>query len=329
MTDETTLPTDPHDAATSTRSGCASEFFSGLTKPTALSLLVAILVAVAIWATGASIVTKSWMAEHGEWFTDGPDDIPGVVTQQALAMTAKPPAVVIAGHLAGNRLAPDIQDNRLGRVVDLRTPSQTLFETLDLLDQLPAGSPARIVLVISSESLQTSTLQYIRRQSRRRIGVRSTAATVMRLQRGVEVVGLRGNYFVDNQSYLISRVPVTARNLVRRWLGKEAPSRGQTLPTPGPDKVHPTDDAGALVGKNLASLEQILNRLDRRDLRSENLVFWTDDPQGDCELRQQLEAVVRRHAVKFWIANTQTAAVSGLPGGLLSELVGSATPEME
>lgn len=308
------------------------DFCSGLVQPTPLSLLVAIVVAIVVSVACATIVTEAWMAEHGALFTDGQADIYGTVTREALALAtcrSDRPAVLLAGSLTGDRWSPETDpcEEDSPRVVDLRTPSQTMFESLGLADQFPTGSLEYVVLVVTPETLRMGTDRLTDLHGRSRIGVRSAAATVLLMQRGVPTITLRGNYFVDNQAYLLSRTPIFARNVLRDLLGMKAAS----VEIPFEASYSPQADSGArdeeTVQKNLESLDRLLGRIDRRSLRPTFVVFWTPDPDGEAELRERVGTLVGRHGGhRLLLADGQSAAPEGLPAALVADLRGPRLP---
>lgn len=209
------------------------------------------------------------------------------------------------------------------RVHDLRTPDQTLYEAFALVDQIPtAGEPAgalhQVVLVVSPNALRVRTEFLEELYVHPPIGVRSVAATVELINRGVSAIPLRDNYFIDNQAFLISRAPAMARNLARNFLKRPMPETGFAARQLPPPRSGSDED----VQLNLACLNRFLVHLDHRGLKTRGIFFWTPAGKQESELARSLRFIARAHSVKIIDASAETSGPDGLPPEWMARLEG-------
>lgn len=296
-------------SANSPPSAVAS-FLAGLTSRTKFSLALTVFVAVCTSYFGATEVTESWMVHEGQIFSAGKGDWHAEVTLAALAAKQGPPPrqslLVLAGHRSGH-VSPAYDDGEA--VLDLRTPYQSLYETFSLLDQVPSGPGVKVVITITPELLQQRASAISEMANRSKIGVRSVSATVEVMRRGLRAVPLRGNYFVDNQSYLLARAPIVARNVLFQvtgwaWLRPGVPSELQ------PSDACPNPIDLALLQENLMSLGSLIDRLKFRRFPQPFVVLQLERSLAESALRWRAKAMVEVKGGQFRMALVEESSAS-------------------
>lgn len=317
----------PSDTLVKQNPSAWMSFWSGLISPTTFSIGMTIVVAAAISISVARAITESWVARHGDLLCDGQDDVWSRVTRDALVLKTAPApraALVLLGDLRGERIKPSAEEranDAAPRIHDLRTPDQTLYEAFALVDQIPAtgeraGARHQVVLVVSPNTLRVRAEFLEELYVRPPIGVRSVAATVELIDRGVSAIPLRENYFIDNQAFLISRAPAMARNLARNVLKRPMGETG-FVARQWP-RLRRTNDGE--VQRNLASLNRFLVHLEHRGMITRGIVFWTPSGEPESELARLLMVSARAHFVKFITASADTNGPDGLPPEWMARL---------
>lgn len=285
-------------------------FGDGLVRPTRWSLLIAILVAILVSTLCANVVDETWMTRHGQWFSAGEGDARADVTLRALSMrTAAPqskPLLVLAGHAIPLPMDQEPRAERSQRrsgdgceLIDLRTPRQTLYESFSLLDQIPSSAAGRVLFMATPESFGGREDAHSEMVQRTRIGVRSASASIDLMHQGVAVVPLRGNYFVDNQSYLLSRAPIAVENALNRMARRNIfdPSRHlvEEAPRVGDDDFPDL----ATIADKIETLGRLLDRLDFLGFPRTVVIFHSDPKHNETELHRRLEELVRSREGEF------------------------------
>ncbi|MGD9646083.1 MAG: hypothetical protein AB7U73_10240 [Pirellulales bacterium] len=219
------LPPDADTDGPANASSVWSAFVRGLASSSTLSLVVAFAVAATISFLGSQFITEKWVVDHGELLSRGDGDLELDITRSVLALQRDgppAPAVALLGELGNESSYPADElravwsrpDATLPELVDLRLPAATLYESLILAGQLPRGWRAQPVIVLSVDELLVSPRNYVAIENRPRLGVRSHLAGFELRSIGLQPVPLRRNYFVDNQSFLLSRGRAAITNLL-------------------------------------------------------------------------------------------------------------------
>ncbi|MFO0949288.1 MAG: hypothetical protein U1D30_25820 [Planctomycetota bacterium] len=247
-------------------------FWKGLVQPGRTSVATAIVVASTASVFFANCIDESWMLRHGDWFAAGDEDANARVTRRALELRSNATnktLLVFAGDEISLAPVPNMGETQVLRglagdgceFVDLRAPSQTLYESFSLLDQIPSSTSGRVVILVTPEMFTASEDAVSEMANRSKIGVRSASATIDMMRQGVTIVPLRGNYFVDNQAYLLSRAPVVATHAMNFVAGRVLfdPARQRVEKTTTPT-VAKNMDRGS-TSRKLESLGRLLDRL--------------------------------------------------------------------
>lgn len=290
-------------------------FAQGLSKPSACSLATACLTAAALCVWAATTIEPDFMIRHGWIFADSARDPHVTATQRALLLNAdrgEKPSLLLLGNLARRAAIDDkalrdefaavqIEDQR---VFDLRTPDQTLWETLTLIDRIPRAAHGRAALVLVPDALEASPhdLALARRQPRLALRSPSVQIELDMLNRSDE--NLRGQYFYDNHVYFLNHAVTAVTNL---WRGAPAADESTGMP---PRPLADTAYSLEYVEVNLATLDRLLARLTRdREFRAV-IEFQVDEAPPYLD---ELQALADK-----WRAPLVVAPAAAEPGGRLS-----------
>jgi hypothetical protein len=287
-----------------TGSGIWAAFVGGLTGSSALSLIVAFAVAAVVCVLGSRRVTESWVIDHGDLLSRGAGDLELDITRTMLKLKRESPArpaVALLGRLGRDQpyAADELDavwhglDATLPDVVELRLPAETLYEALVLTDQFPTGWRVQPVIVLSVDDFFVSPRSYVTTENRPRLGVRSHLAAFELRSVGLQPVPLRWNYFVDNQSFLLSRGRAVITNLVESRLGHAKRSRDETAQVLRPP--YRTTQSHNLVSAyvNLRMLEHMVDHLNKVCGRPAILVFLTEGKEGDLTFQTVAPKLVK------------------------------------
>ncbi len=297
-------------------------FREGATRPSWLALGLAIVTATA-WITAANtLITPESVMDHASYYARGPADHAAIVTSRALRLASSDPAerrMIIVGavaNLAG--LSANAAEQRLEElanaataVVDLRYPSQTLWESAALADAAPFALRGVLVLDVTSDAFVADIRRLTALNARPRLGCRFAAWHEELAVAGLEAPPLRGYYFLDNQSFFLARIPTMARNLPRVIAGgadelfesetttadANAASRVMT------DSQSPITAAESLhVELNTAVIERIARRLARNSELNFLLVAEENDLAVTSHLTESLQSIAQRHDNAHYLA---------------------------
>lgn len=199
-------------------------FWRGLTQPSWAAIIISLFVAAATLVFLTKVINEDFLMRHGDLFLECRDDPSVTSTITILKLRREPltaPLVILVGdnQSQGFAQARDslstmaIRDNEF-RVVDLTTAGQSFWETAALLDRVPRNAKGVVILDVSATRFQLSSSLIEDLANRAPFGFRSRAfdSEVMRV--GLPPRSLHGNYFLDNQSYLIPRIGIAIRNLL-------------------------------------------------------------------------------------------------------------------
>lgn len=282
----------------------------GLTQPSAASLVMTCTVASALCLAAFHGLNETWMIRHGMLLAAGPHDVHVAVTRRALEIRMAAPAsnrVLLLGNLASDRLCDeDALSQQIGaaagadlNVADLRTPHQTLWETLALVDQTPRGSAGAAVLAISPAALLAGADVLAALDEHPMLGLRSPSYYIELHLAGIATPPLLYNYFFDNHAFLFNRGWIAASNL---WKSPDG-SAQQSAPTmEAPEHPLLSAIAEGRVGtahldNNLEALKRVLVRLGQgRRLRPILMVDAAWDGTADAVI-PRLKTFAQEHDV--------------------------------
>lgn len=304
-------------------------FLSGLKHQSLASLSLAAVIATLACYFAASTITEQWMAQNGSLFAMGEHDVQAHVTQEALVLKhsgADGDLLTIAGHLESirfirddwNRLDPSIGGSG-PEIVDLRTPFQTIYESFALFDQVPWSACRKAIVVVVPAMFCREANAHSEMEDRSKLGVRSVAAMVESIRMGAPAAPLRGNYFIDNQSYLISRAPYLVRNYFGQKLGWQT-LRVESMVQPEYRREVATMEH-AVVQTNTYSFDRLLQRLSFRGFQVVVVVFKAEPPDTDSDLRWRLQTIAESCGAQFRVLLPTEVTIAGIPREVLMDLM--------
>jgi hypothetical protein len=193
-----------------------TRFLAGLRQPSPLAAGVAVgltLVAVAIaigeiTADAIARAGRTRLAIHSE-------DYDAVATSSVLAFARAPRPSSVLVVLGGSTTRASLLEEDLGRVVEestgtgvvlkLCTSRQSLWDSIVLAEQLPAGLRGYAIVGVGPSlfSMGDDTLTSLGEQPR--LGVRSEAFDRAQEARGAKVGPRTGIYAIDNAPFLLAR----------------------------------------------------------------------------------------------------------------------------
>lgn len=300
----------PTSASGTTRESIASAFTRGLVEPSWPALLLTIAVAAGAVRWCVTRVTAEFFVARHSWFRAGDGDPGMAATVQILARDSweNGPRVVLVGDqalgdlFANGALADLIAPVAGARIVDLTFPDQTIWESAALVDRTPRESEGVLVLDASLARLREPAERLAELRTWPRLGFRSRAFDAELLRAGLPCDSLYGDYFLDNERYLVKRLPYVLVNLLSAQSGPA--NKGPRPPA--------RNQKGR--GNHLDVLARIVERVPRQSFMTLILVDMGErDPgaNGALELdRGHVEALVKSDRVK-WIRLERAGAGAG------------------
>ncbi len=309
------------------------EFWRGLTQPSGLSVAAACVVAAAAFGFCANFVTADWMARHGDLFAWGTDDVHAAVTQKALSLampTSGHPRILLLGDLASDvNVSAELASaavakagEQKARMIDLRTPDQTLWETLSIVDQTRRGFEGGAVLVLCHSALEAGP-DVLRELDRHpRIGLHSPSVFLELHRAKITSSPLRQNYFVDNHNYLLARAPAAMMNLSSQVTGRTRASAIAGRHTESETRLGGGRRHDSHLDTNLATLDRLVERLQQRQWLRSALVA-PPRKAGDDLLRRRLKEIATRRGILLFEATDATSSRLGVLPQAIDAVSGS------
>lgn len=274
-------------------------FWHGAVRPSwSATVLTLLFCVVTLWAS-TKWVTQSFFLRHAnQWRCCEADDALDVTVRSLRLAELVHPTDLIA-IVGDRRHSSSLSMDALSRVpresapateiVDLTTSGQTIWESVALIDRLPMTAQGTLILDVSLPRFQVSTTVLDEVVRHPRLGVRSRAfdSEVQKAKRKANA--LFGNFLLDNQAFLRSRLGCLARNLVLSpsWSGG---SRRQSLEWP-----RTSDPATVDAVRDI--LKRLLERLQRKSRLACLLVDYSNVDSTDP--RKESEAVLQQSHRRF------------------------------
>ncbi len=192
--------------------GLWASFLDGLTRTSSPSLVIAGTFCSAILFWCMHTIDESFVLQNPSLFAESPSDPAFSAAEGLLAATRRespPPVVVLLGDISvesARHLQTQISDGTRARFLSLSYPRQTLWESIALLGRLPKSERGVVVLQISAACLQVGRETLSKLVKHPRLPFRSRAFDFEVETAGLSHPGLSGNYFLDNQGFLVRRM---------------------------------------------------------------------------------------------------------------------------
>jgi hypothetical protein len=218
-------------------------FVDGLVSPSPVAVGIAVLLNALIFSALVLGLTPRFLASKPTGFlAENATDYDAFVTSQILALQAHPivePMVIVLGA-STTRAALLYKDLSEGldsrgfhdvRVVKLCTSRQSLWETLALVENLPAGARGVVVLGVGPSLFSMGSDDLTELAHHPRLGIRSKYLDSEFQAHAIPVRNRSANYFFDNAAFLLARLDVLPRTYLRskrtayvdsRYVGKGA-----------------------------------------------------------------------------------------------------------
>lgn len=282
-------------------------FYRGLTTPSGLSIVIAVALATATLIYGYATIDEEWVFQNSHLLSSSATHEQDSVTRGALelrlAKSARPAVILIGSKPTKadlNRFDPiAFSGDSSTAVYDLRTSSQSIWETLAICDQIPLDTLGRLVLYLNSASLKSGSDEAIQLDRHPRFGFRSASLAVELQKLGKSTVPIRNVYFLDNYSYLLRRLPMLVSNSIsvdHARVNQEMISDNQSFT---PDGLSPANSRSEEnLALNLSVLDNMLKRLRTSRLLELSIVFddWSvdaDDNEAETKFDLQILDQVR------------------------------------
>lgn len=293
----------------------AGAFARGLVEPSWPALLLTIAVAAGAVRWCVTRVTADFFVAHHSWFRAGDGDLGMAATVQILARDSweKGPRVLLVGDQALGDLFDEegsgaglVASDLGARVVDLTFPDQTIWESAALVDRTPRESEGVLVLDASPSRLREPAERLAELRTWPRLGFRSRAFDAELLRAELPCDSLYGDYFLDNERYLVKRLPYVLVNLLSA--------------KPGPANEGPRPPARNETGRGnqLDVLARIVERVPRQSFLTLILVDMGERDLGDSGAlepdRGQIKALAKSDRVK-WLRLERAEAGAGQGAG--------------
>ncbi len=255
---------------TQTETGPIRAFYRGLTVPSGLSIVIALAVTAATLTYCCLTIDERWVSQSSQLFGNSAEDDQDFVTRRALELrTGEPdsPIAILIGvePVEDDWKGLDLVDSNgknAGSTYDLRTASQSVWETLAICDQIPRDTVGSLFLFISPTSLEAGTEVAVELDRHPSFGFRSVSLALELHRQGESIVPFRDVYFLDNYWYLLSRIPTAFSRSIfldHDLVNRKSLSEEGALPPKGvsPPECHSEEN----LALNLSVLENMLERL--------------------------------------------------------------------
>lgn len=300
-------------------------FCEGLTRPSGLSVFIAIFVAAASLIFGSSTIDENWVIHRSPVLRQDVNHERDLITRRALelrTMESDRPIVILVGRgdLGSEpnvAKMPSFGSDHAPAIFDLRTSSQIVWESLAICDQVQRDIVGKLVLYLNLTMLDVGIEEAVQLDRQPDYGFRSASLAVELQKLGRSTVPLRNVYFLDNYSYLIRRLPlVSSRSPTGNSQQLSQPeSQSQSIQEPRSVNRHETGN----LTRNLPVLESMLERLSISRTLSVSIVFDIPRldvdgiaPEATSELRQAIDNV-RTLAERYQIELTERPAPQTSP----------------
>ncbi len=322
------------------RTGPWPSFVDGLVRPSPVAIGIAVVLNALIFSALLVGLTPRFLASKPMGFlAENATDYDAIVTSQIIALQVHPvadPMVIVLGASTTRAalLYKDLSDGlesrgfRDVRVVKLCTSRQSLWETLALVENLPAGVRGVAVLGVGPSlfSMGSDDLKDLAHHPR--LGIRSTLLDGELRAHAIPVRDRTDNYFIDNAAFLLARLNVLPRNYLRpgrtayvdsRYVGKGA-ATAAAWELKGTRVDSRLDHLGENWLQNLQVLERIIELIRSRTSLKIVLVESPINPRFVAQFnredliawhRQGLARFARRQGIPYVVLNQAAVLAPG------------------
>lgn len=311
-------------------------FLDGLVQPSPLAIGLALSINIVGFAALALLLTPGFLATRpAGLLAEHATDYDAFVTSRVIALgrrTGDEPLFVMLGGSTTRAalLESDIADGLRAeglaelRVVKLCTSRQSLWETLALAENLPAGSRGVVLIGIGPALFATGADDLADLARHPRLGIRSTTLDAEFRRRSLPVGPRSGIYPVDNAPYVLARLDTLLKSLLQDSARQEVDSRYVGMaPAPADQRIAIGERVDRRLAEfpvnrssNLAVLDRIVETIrSRTDLHIVlveaplNPEFVQAHRRSElvAEHRAQMSAFARARDIEYVLLNESAA----------------------